>query len=96
MKGLTLRPQEIAIDDPRSCCMFQPSASKPFVATPAAIEQFGDSVIVDNLRTLQRKAIVEQGLDYIQVFEISGTTTRLWFIEDGDGGAITALLAEDY
>ena len=96
MKGLTLRPQEIAIDDPRSCCMFQPSERKPFVATPAAIAQFGDSVIVDSLRIIQRKATVEQGLDYIQVFEVAGSTTRLWFIEDGDGGAITALLPDDY
>ena len=96
MKGLTLRPQEIAIDDPRSCCMFQPSATKPFVATSAAIEQFGDSVIINSLRILQSKAIAEHGLDYLQVFEVAGTTTQLWFIEDGDGGAITALLPDDY
>lgn len=96
MKGLTLRPQEIAINDPRSCCMFRPSARKPFVATRAAIEQFGESVILDSLRTLQRKAIVEHGLDYLQVFEVAGTSTGLWFIEDGEGGAITALLPDDY
>ena len=76
--------------------MFQPSERKPFVTTPAAIAQFGDSVIVDSLRIIQRKATVEQGLDYLQVFEVAGSTTRLWFIEDGDGGAITALLPDDY
>ena len=96
MKGLTLRPQEIPLDDPRSCCMFQPSAEKPFVATPAAIEQFGESTIIDCLRFLQSKAITCQGLDYLQVFEITGTNKHLWFIEDGDGGAITALLPDDY
>lgn len=96
MKGLTLRPQEIAIDDPRSCYTFQPSAEKPFVATPAAIEQFGESAIIDCLRFLQSKALTCQGLDYLQVFEITGENAHLWFIEDGDGGAITALLPDDY
>ena len=96
MKELTLRPQEIPLDDPRSCCMFQPSPEKPFVATPAAVEQFGESVIIDCLRILQSRAIAQHGLDYLQVFEVASTNSRLWFIEDGDGGAITALLAEDY
>jgi hypothetical protein len=76
--------------------MFQPSAGKPFVATPAAIEQFGKSAIIDGLRILQSKAVACQGLDYLQVFEAAGTSTHLWFIEDGDGGAITALLPDEY
>lgn len=96
MKGLTLRPQEIPLDDPRSCCMFQPSAGKPFLATPAAIQQFGESAIIDGLRFLQNKANACQGLDYLQVFETNATQSHLWFIEDGDGGAITALLPDDY
>jgi hypothetical protein len=39
MKELTLRPQEIPLDDPRSCCMFQPSPEKPGLGDiPQAIE----------------------------------------------------------
>ena len=35
------------------------------------------------------------GIDYLQVFE-TPDGARLWFIEDGEGGAITALLPEEY
>ena len=41
------------------------------------------------------KLLSEYGIDYLQVFE-SEEGSRLWFIEDGEGGAITALLPEEY
>jgi len=91
----TLKPQEIPFSHPQSTCMFQPSAAKPFVATPAALDAYGD-VILPCLQALQRLAVKHQGLDYLQVFTCIGKSEALWFIEDGDGGAITALLPSDY
>lgn len=44
---------------------------------------------------LRGKAEVHNGLDYLQVSE-SDKPEPLWFIEDGPGGAITALLPSDY
>lgn len=96
MGNLCLKPQEIALDDPHSDYMFQPRPTKPFVATPAAIETFGVETILGSLRELQERAQSHNGLDYLQVFEDDASERRLWFIEDGDGGAITALLPSDY
>jgi hypothetical protein len=89
-------PQEISLDDPKSKCTFSPTAKKPFVATRAAIEMYGFGVIIHCLLQLQAKARRHGGLDYLQVFEDSCKPERLWFIEDGKGGAITALLPSDY
>ena len=91
-----LRPQEIPLDDPQSCEMFMPSESKPLVATPAAIEMYGRETILACLAVLQDSAVQHAGLDYLQVFESSDKLEKLWFIEDGSGGAITALLPSDY
>lgn len=91
-----LRPQEIPLDDPASCEMFVPNAEKPFVATPAAIEMYGQETILACLQVLQQSAIEHIGLDYLQVFEDTAKDEKLWFIEDGPGGAITALLPTDY
>ena len=91
-----LRPQEIPLDDPASCEMFVPSADKPFVATPAAIEMYGRETILACLAVLQDSAIANAGLDYLQVFDDQNKGEKLWFIEDGPGGAITALLPSDY
>lgn len=91
----TLKPQEIPFSDPQSTCMFQPSAAKPFVATPAALHAYGDAIL-PCLQALQRLAVEHHGLDYLQVFTCKGKPEALWFIEDGDGGAITALLPSDY
>ena len=96
MPKLELKQQEIPLDDPHSSWFFRPSAKKPFVATPAAIEAFGHDTIVRCLLVLQEKARKHGGLDYLQVFENPQTQGRLWFIEDGEGGAITALLPSDY
>ena len=92
---LELKPQEPPLDHPDSCNRFQPRPDKPFLATPGAIERFSHETIVACLRVLQQKALDSDGIDYLQVFE-SADGGRLWFIEDGDGGAITALLPEDY
>ena len=91
---MTLLPQEIPMDDPDSCFRFLGS-SKPIVATPGALDRFGQAVVAVCLTHLQAKASQHDGLDYLQVFERSDGA-RLWFIEDGEGGAITALLPSDY
>ena len=91
-----LRPQEIPFDDPASCEMFVPSADKPFVATPAAIEMYGRETNLACLAVLQDSAVANAGLDYLQVFDDQSKSEKLWFIEDGSGGAITALLPSDY
>ena len=93
---LVLRPQEIPLDDPQSKYLFQPSPAKPFVATPAALQRFGQDMIVACLQMLQRKAAEHNGVDHLQVFEDPTKDDRLWFMEDDEGGAITAMLPSDY
>ena len=96
MESLTLKPQEVPFDAPESCCMFQPTDAKPFLATRAAIDLYGHAAIIRGLTELQQLAEQHDGLDYLQVFVPRGKNEPLWFIEDGDGGAITALLPSDY
>ena len=76
--------------------MFEPSAEKPFLATPAAIRAYTHEVIIACLGMLHEEAKNHDGLDYLQIFEDESRTESLWFIEDGSGGAITALLPSDY
>lgn len=90
-----LKPQEIPIDHPDSNNMFLPGPDKPFVATSGAVEDIGHETIIACLYILRAKADQHQGLDYLQVFELENGQ-KLWFIEDGAGGAITALRPEDY
>ncbi len=92
----TLKPQEVAYDDPASCNFFRPFAGKPFVVTRGAAAVYGIDIISRCLELLQVKAAVHQGLDYLQVFTDPARQEPLWFIEDGDGGAITALLPSEY
>ena len=96
MHGLLLKPQEVPHKAKASCYFFSPTENKPFVATRAALEQFGEMTIVVCLKELQAEARKHDGLDYLQVFESSDKMKLLWFIEDDDGGAITALLPSDY
>ena len=63
-----------------------------FVATPRAIDKFGDAVIVAAHTMLRKRAEEEGGLDYLQVFEICGE--KLWFIDDVTH--VTCLLPSDY
>jgi hypothetical protein len=91
----TLKPQEVPFDDPASDCRFRPSDTKPFLATPAALAAYHD-VIFPCLAMLQRLAQEHDGVDYLQVFTDPSKPEPLWFIEDGEGGAITALLPSDY
>jgi hypothetical protein len=95
MSILTLKPQEIPFDAPGSCFRFQPSAAKPFVATREAISMYGQLVIAECLQRLQRLVREHEGVDYLQVFDCPDKPEPLWFIEDGEGGAITALLPSD-
>ncbi|MBW3599745.1 MAG: hypothetical protein KY475_21050 [Planctomycetes bacterium] len=96
MSALHLKPQEVPFDHLASCNFFQPSPSKPFVATPAAIALYGEETIIRCLRLLQDTAVEHRGIDYLQVFVDASKPESLWFIEDGEGGAITALLPSDY
>ena len=92
---LALKAQEIPLDHPDSCNLFQSGPDRPFLATPAAIDTFGVETILRCLAELQVKAVLHSGLDYLQVF-IADDGRKLWFIEDGPSGAITALLPSDY
>ncbi len=92
---LQLKKQEPPLDHPDSCNQFLPGPDKPFIATPEAIAKYSYSQLLDCLFVLQAKARRYGGIDYLQVFE-SETGERLWFIEDGQGGAITALLPTEY
>lgn len=91
-----LRDQEIPLDHPDSINMFQPRPDKPFLATPAAIAMYTHETIVSCLGAIREKADRHAGLDYVQVFVDSEKPEPLWFIEDGEGGAITALLPSDH
>jgi hypothetical protein len=92
----TLKPQEIATEDPRSRYTFVPTPAKPFVVTRPALDLYGEDTIFACLYRLQALAMRHAGLDYLQVFTDSSKTEPLWFIEDDAGGAITALLPSDY
>ena len=94
--SLTLKSQEIPLDDPESNNMFRPGPDKPFAATPAAIEMYTREAILACLNLLRQKADEHQGLDYLQVFTSPEKPEDLWFMEDGAGGAITALLPSDH
>jgi hypothetical protein len=94
--ALRLKPQEIPFTDPASNCRFRPSADTPLLATPAALAEYDEEHILRCLGYLQGKAEVHNGLDYLQVFQDPTKPEPLWFIEDGPGGAITALLPSDY
>ena len=96
MQRLQWKPQEISYRSKESCNFFVPSKDKPFVATRTAFEQFDPATILACLAELQEEARKQDGLDYLQVFESPDTSERLWFIEDGPGGGITALLPDDY
>ncbi len=92
----TLKPQEISFDHPDSNNMFRPEANKPFLATPAAIEMYSHEIILACWQVMRAKADEQSGLDYLQVFVDETKPENLWYIEDGEGGAITALLPSDY
>lgn len=90
-----LQEQEIPLDHPDSVNMFRPGPDKPLVATPAAIQMYTHEAILACLDMLREKADQHGGLDYVQVFADADKPEALWFIEDGPGGAITALLPSD-
>ena len=53
--------------------------------------------IIIFLAYLQKQAQIHNGIDYLQIFiDPTKTLPNLWFIDDGDSGATTALLPEDY
>jgi len=87
----TLKPQEIPFDHPDSNNMFVPGPDKPLVATPAAIEMYSHEVIMACWQLLRELAQKHSGLDYLQVFRSDEHDSDLWFLEDGPGGAISAI-----
>ncbi len=93
---MTLQPQEIPFDDSDSFNMFRPSPEKPLLATPGAIEEFSHETILACWNVLTDLAVEKKGLDYLQVFVRDDDGQRLWFVEDGPEGAITALTPAEY
>lgn len=63
-----------------------------FVATSAAVEKFGEAVIVAAHIMLLKEVKRKGSMDYLQVFDIDGE--KLWFIDDVSH--VTCLLPEDY
>ena len=62
------------------------------VSTPAALDKFGEAVIIAAHITLLKEVKRKGGLDYLQVLEVDGE--RLWFIDDVSH--VTCLLPSDY
>ena len=63
-----------------------------FVSTRAALDKFGEAVIVAAHIMLLKEVKRKGGLDYLQVLEVDGE--RLWFIDDISH--VTCLLPSDY
>ena len=63
-----------------------------FVSTRAALDKFGEAVIVAAHIMLLKEVKRKGGLDYLQVLEVDGE--RLWFIDDVTH--VTCLLPSDY
>ena len=82
-KNIKLLPQE----KEGSCCF-----SSRFVATRAAIDKFGEAVIIAAHIMLLKDVKRRGGLDFLQVFEVDGE--KLWFIDDVSH--VTCLLPSDY
>ena len=82
-KNMKLLPQK-----KEGSCSF----SSRFVATRAAIDKFGEAVIVAAHITLLKEVNRKGGLDYLQIFDIGGE--KLWFIDDVTH--VTCLLPSDY
>ena len=92
-----LKPQEIPFDHPDSFNRFQASSEKPLLATPGAIDAYSMDAIVQCYLLLNHIARERNGIDYLQIFvDQEDQNEDLWFIEDGPGGAITALLRSEY
>jgi hypothetical protein len=95
MEKPVLKVQEIPYDHPDSRYMFQPGPEQPFLSTPAAIAMYRET-IYNCLMQLQELAREKSGIDYLQVFDDPDRPEGLWFMEDDEGRAITALLPSDY
>ena len=63
-----------------------------FVSTRAALDKFGEAVIVAAHIMLLKEVKRKGGMDYLQVLEVDGE--RLWFIDDISH--VTCLLPSDY
>jgi hypothetical protein len=63
-----------------------------FVSTRAALDKFGQAVIIAAHILILKEVKRKGGLDYLQVLEIDGK--RLWFIDDVTH--VTCLLPSDY
>lgn len=90
------RMQEVLFDDTRSNCQFLPQEKKPFLITSGAERAIGHELAFECLTRLRALAMLHDGIDYLQTFLILEQRITVWFIEDGPGGAITALLPDEY
>lgn len=97
MKYLTLKAQEIPLDDPKSRYLFSTDENKQFLISRAAMERFGCKTIFGCLMWLQGMAQIQDGLDTLQVFEPRDGGEALWLIDEGDApeGAVKAMLPSD-
>lgn len=91
-----LKIQEIPCDHPDSNCQFIAGPDKPLLSTPAAIEMHSHETVLACYLVLRQVAKQMDGIDYLQVFEDESKAEDRWFIEDGEGGAITGMLPSDY
>ena len=66
--------------------------SGQFISTRAALDKFGQAVIIAAHIMLLKEVKRKGGLDYLQVLEVDGE--RLWFIDDVSH--VTCLLPSDY
>ena len=66
--------------------------SGKFVSTRAALDKFGEAMIIAAHIMLLKEVKLKGGLDYLQVFEVDGE--RLWFIDDISH--VTCLSPSDY
>lgn len=91
-RALELRRQDHPYAHQGSRFLFQ----KPLVATPAAVDAFGNGVVYACFLLLLKEARQHGGLDYAQVFDdvANPEGPPLWFIEDEE--VVTALLPSDY
>ena len=68
----------------------------PIFETAENIDLYSHEIIIACWAVLREQADAHGGLDSLQAFESAHQGDNLWFIEDGDGAAITALRPSEY
>lgn len=94
MRTIVHKPQETPLDSVQSRHRFELCGDKAILTTAAVERELGGVVALQSLMRLEMFAKLNDGLDYLQVFDVEDFDQNLWVIEDGE--AITALLPSDY